>query len=153
MATAHALPDGPKVRIAVKGAPAEVLALCATEMRGGAPVPLTEERRAAILRENDRMADAALRVLGLAMRDVDADEVAEDAIPVHDLAWLGLAGMADPVRPGIAALVRALHGAGIHTVMMTGDQVPTARAVARPGGVSGWRPAGTAGRPAGRRSR
>lgn len=136
MATAHALPDGP-VRVAVKGSPTDVLALCGTELRGGQAVPLSDARRAALLRENEAMADAALRVLGLATRDAAPDEVAEDAIPVHDLTWLGLAGMADPVRPGIAALVGTLRAAGIHAVMMTGDQVSTARAVARQLGLAG----------------
>ena len=136
MATAHALPDGP-VRVAVKGNPAEVLALCGTEMRGRQAVPLSDARRAALLRDNEAMADAALRVLGFAFCDAAPDEVAEDAIPVHDLTWLGLAGMADPVRPGIAALVGTLRAAGIHAVMMTGDQVPTARAVARQLGLAG----------------
>jgi Ca2+-transporting ATPase len=45
--------------------------------------------------------------------------------------------MADPVRPGIRPLMSALHGAGIHTVIMTDDQVPTARAVARQLGLNG----------------
>jgi len=140
MATAHTLPGGTgaaRVRVAVKGSPAEVLDLCGTELRDGEAHALTDARRAEILRKNGAMADAALRVLGFASRDVAADEVADDAIPVHDLTWLGLAGLADPVRPGIDALIRTLHGAGIHTVMMTGDQVPTARAVARQLGLAG----------------
>jgi len=135
MATSHTLPDdgtGPaQARVAVKGSPSEVLDLCGTELRNGVAQPLTDPRRAEILRENDGMADNALRVLGFAFRDVAAEEVSEATIPVHDLTWVGLAGLADPVRPGIDALIRTLHGAGIHTVMMTGDQVPTARAVAR----------------------
>ncbi len=142
MATAHTLPGhaaggAAKARIAVKGSPAEVLELCAAELRDGEAHPLTDARRAEILAENGAMADAALRVLGFASRDVAANEVTDDAIPVHDLTWLGLAGLSDPVRPGIGALIRTLHGAGVHTVMMTGDQVPTARAVARQLGLAG----------------
>ncbi len=142
MATAHTLPGdaaggAAKARIAVKGSPAEVLELCAAELRDGEAHPLTDARRAEILAENGVMADAALRVLGFASRDVAANEVSDDAIPVHDLTWLGLAGLADPVRPGIGALIRTLHGAGVHTVMMTGDQVATARAVARQLGLAG----------------
>lgn len=140
MATAHHLPHDAtgvaKARVAVKGSPAEVLELCTGELRDGQSRALTRARRAEILRENDAMADAALRVLGFAFRDTDRDEVAEDAIPVHDLTWVGLAGMADPVRPGVGALIQTLHGAGVHTVMMTGDQVPTARAVARQLGLA-----------------
>ena len=65
----------------------------------------------------------------------------KEAFPVAGLTWAGLAGMADPVRPRMAALMRTLHGAGVRTVMMTGDQVATAEAVARQLGLSNGAPA------------
>jgi Ca2+-transporting ATPase len=49
----------------------------------------------------------------------------------EDLTWLGLVGMADPIRDGVRALIKQLHGAGIDTIMITGDQSPTAYAVAQ----------------------
>ncbi len=140
MATAHrTASDGDDALVAVKGSPAEVLELCAWELRDGTRKPLTAQRRAAILRANDAMAADALRVLGFAFGEtselalLDGDDA---AVPVAGLTWIGLAGMADPVRPGMAALMRTLHGAGLRTVMMTGDQVPTARAVARQLGLA-----------------
>lgn len=149
MATAHrdrhppSLPDGGAVLIAVKGSPAEVLDLCAWELRDGARRPLTAERREAILRVNAAMATGGLRVLGFAFGSVpeeaglnDGDDANGGAVPVAGLTWIGLAGLADPVRPGMAALMERLHGAGLRTVIMTGDQVATARAVAKQLGLA-----------------
>ncbi|MFL5282609.1 MAG: HAD-IC family P-type ATPase [Rhodopila sp.] len=136
MATAHrrgSAAAGAAV-VAVKGSPAEVLELCARDLHDGLRQPLTAQRRAAILRANDAMAADALRVLGFAFGEVpDAALDAGDgaAVPVTGLTWVGLAGLADPVRPGMDTLMRTLHGAGLRTVMMTGDQVATAHAVAR----------------------
>ena len=145
MATAHrtasdASPEGDDALVAVKGSPAEVLELCAWELRDGTRKPLTAQQRAAILHANDAMATDALRVLGFAFGETSEPVVLDGddaAVPVAGLTWIGLAGMADPVRPGMAALMRTLHGAGLRTVMMTGDQVPTARAVARQLGLAG----------------
>ena len=81
----------------------------------------------------------SVRVLGFACKQIGEAEADEEAAAVTGLTWLGLAGMADPVRPGSAELMRTLHGAGIHTLIMTGDQVPTARAVARQLGLNGRR--------------
>ena len=145
MLTAHGRPDADDTALlAVKGSPAEVLDLCAWELRDGAPEPLSPERRTAILHTNERMASDALRVLGFAFGSAAIDMVAgadvELAAAATGLTWVGLAGMADPVRPGAEALLRALQGAGLRTVMMTGDQVATARAVAARLGLSGGAP-------------
>jgi P-type Ca2+ transporter type 2C len=127
-----------RLLVAVKGSPEDVLALCAWRLDGvGGRRPLTEEDRAAVLRTNTAMAGQALRVLGFAFRDDAPPVAAETSEATPDgLTWVGIAGLADPVRPGVAALTRALHHAGIRTVMMTGDQVATARAVARELGLA-----------------
>lgn len=138
MATAHRRPaddaaDG--ALVAVKGSPAEVLALCAWELRDGQRRRLTAARRDAIGRINATMASDALRVLGFAVGEAAESVLGQDdsaaTWPGTGLTWLGMAGMADPIRPGMSALIRTLHEAGLRTVMMTGDQVPTAMAVAR----------------------
>jgi Ca2+-transporting ATPase len=82
--------------------------------------------RESILRANDRMAGRALRVLGVAMRKHDGDAQNET-----DLVWLGLVGIADPLRPGVREAIHTIHRAGIRTVMITGDQSITAFAIAR----------------------
>jgi Ca2+-transporting ATPase len=135
MVTIHDDAEGRSL-IAVKGSPAEVLDRCAWWLEDGQQRPLTPEIRAAIEQVNTSMADEALRVLGFAFRQTEMAEPYEENGTI-ELTWAGLAGLADPVRPGIQELMGTLHSAGIHTLMMTGDQVPTARAVARQLGLSG----------------
>src|SRR5207248_6315435 len=118
--------------------PAEVLERCRFEMTArGHRHKLTPRRRAAIERQNEEMADRALRVLGFAYRETEARPSSGSDLPIEDLTWVGLAGMADPVRPGVNALMRKLHCSGIQTIMLTGDQSATARAVAAPIGLDG----------------
>jgi Ca2+-transporting ATPase len=127
------------VLVAVKGSPAEVLDRCAWEMADdGFARSLTPERRAMIERANAAMADDGLRVLGFAFRESDGDGTeAEGGNSVAaNLVWVGLAGLADPVRPGMRDLMATFHRAGLHTVMVIGDQAATARTVARQLGLS-----------------
>ena len=135
MATIHGRPGG-GLLVAVKGSPSEVLARCRWEMQpDGGRAPLTDARRDAILRGNDEMAGAALRVLGFAYAESNAATSPVD-LEVQDLTWVGLAGLADPVRPGMRELMAAFHRAGIRTVLVTGDQATTARTVAQELGLS-----------------
>jgi Ca2+-transporting ATPase len=112
--------------LAVKGSPLEVLGLCTWHIRRGEQVPLSEEDRWHIEAANEEMAGKAYRVLGLAL--ATGEEVRSLTEP-RDLVWLGLIGMADPIREGVAQAIQALHRAGIRTVMITGDQSPTAYAI------------------------
>jgi Ca2+-transporting ATPase len=84
------------------------------------------------------MAEQALRVLGIAYRELQAPaaNVEPDALQAEGLVWAGLVGLADPVRSGLPALMQKLHRAGIQTIMLTGDQSATARAVAEQVGLS-----------------
>jgi Ca2+-transporting ATPase len=86
------------------------------------------------------MAADALRVLGFAFGEApESARHREDVVSAAQsagLTWVGLAGLADPVRPSMPALMNRLHEAGLRTVMMTGDQVATARAVARKLGLA-----------------
>jgi Ca2+-transporting ATPase len=78
--------------------------------------------------ENDRMAGKALRVLGVAYNHIDESHNGNHEA---ELIWLGLVGMADPIRRGAKELIADFHHAGINTVMITGDQSPTAYAIAK----------------------
>ena len=113
--------------VAVKGAPEEVLQR-STLILGlnGHPRRLTPKLRREILTANARMADQAMRVLGLAF-----SEPADGASPHDDLTWVGLVGMADPIRPGVRESIAACQRAGMRIVMLTGDQSGTAIAVGR----------------------
>jgi Ca2+-transporting ATPase len=113
--------------VAVKGSPSEVLAMCRWQSRDDKRVPLSETDRSCIVAENDKMAGAALRVLGIAYCELKTVE--RHAHVDRDLVWLGLVAMADPIRNGVADAIRAFHRAGIDTVMITGDQPLTASAV------------------------
>ncbi|WP_246657208.1 HAD-IC family P-type ATPase [Methylocystis sp. B8] len=125
MSTLHEAGDGPRI-LCVKGDPVEVLARCATRRTANGVTPLDEAARRAILKANERMAGDALRVLGVAISEAGGDPRDE-----RDLIWLGLAGMANPIRPSVAPALRQLHRAGVRTVMITGDQSATAFAIAR----------------------
>jgi P-type Ca2+ transporter type 2C len=127
MSTLHTTPDGGR-RLAVKGSPAGVLELCRWQFRNGERIALTEAERLRIETENERMAGEALRVLGVACA-VSRDGQMEDL--ESELTWVGLVGMEDPIREGVMELIQAFHGAGMETVMITGDQSPTAYAVAK----------------------
>ncbi|MNS64116.1 Calcium-transporting ATPase 1 [compost metagenome] len=125
MLVAYALPD--QTVAFVKGAPDEVLARCATSRDEHGGHPLGEEERACWLRRNREMADAALRVFGVAIKPV----APSDPDLERNWEWLGLIGMSDPPRPDAMRALKEAHRAGIRTVMITGDQAPTAVAIAR----------------------
>jgi Ca2+-transporting ATPase len=110
---------------AVKGNPADVLALCTRQFAGDTERELSEARAEAIRRQNAAMAARGLRVLGFAYRVLDAGRVAES------LVWVGLVGIADPLREGAAEVIARLRRAGVETAMITGDQRPTALAIGR----------------------
>lgn len=112
-------------RVAVKGAPDEVLALSSDAAAGEGALPLDAGRRRAILDANDGLARQGLRVLGVAARDG-----ALAGAEVGALTWLGLVALADPVRAEAREAIDTFHRAGIRTVMITGDQPATAVAVA-----------------------
>jgi Ca2+-transporting ATPase len=120
---------------ALKGAPGSgVLDLCGTYVdESGASRPLDDTVRKRILALNEEMADRALRVLALAEKRLEsapADGAVPDALLADGYTYLGLVGMIDPPRPEAGEAVRRAHEAGIRTVMLTGDQVNTARAIA-----------------------
>lgn len=123
--------------LAVKGSPEEVLSMCEAQIRNGRRVRLSDKTRDAIMTANDRMAGDALRVLGVAYRELDEDRMPRKT---GKLVWLGLAGMADPMREGMDTLIAQFHQAGINTVMITGDQAATAQAIGKQLGLSGDKP-------------
>ncbi len=130
MSTIHQTHENQQI-VAVKGNPVEVVQICQGWMQNGQVVPLTEEDKQAIAIENDRMAGKALRVLGLAYSYIDEAKNGKNDEYESDLIWLGLVGMADPIRKGAKELIGDFHEAGIDTVMITGDQSPTAYAIAK----------------------
>jgi Ca2+-transporting ATPase len=138
MLTVERAPDG-SVLVALKGAPAVVLDACTHYVaRDGTRRALDAETRTSLLRANRAMADRALRVLALADKQLPADAQAE-AVSDDETGYtfLGLLGLNDPPRAGVAAAVAQARAAGLRGVMLTGDQLNTAQAVARELRLSG----------------
>ena len=134
MSTIHKLEKG-YVQY-TKGAPDELLKRCTHYEKDGQILPLDEKAKAEILAQNKAMADQALRVLAAAERRYD--EMPQDQSPAaleHDLTFLGLAGMIDPIRPEVTAAIAESKTAGIRAVMITGDHRDTAVAIAKQLGI------------------
>lgn len=125
---------GEQTAIYTKGAPELLLERCAFEQRPNEVVPLSPPRREEILQQSRALADRALRVLGLAWREVDENLKTHGE---HDLIFVGLAGMIDPPREAARIAVAKCKAAGIRPVMITGDHPATALAVARQTGIAG----------------
>ncbi len=115
-----------------KGAPDEVLKKCALISENGVVRPLTDEDRTMILSENKAMADGALRVLAAAYRDWQALPERFEADHLEtELVFLGLYGMIDPVRTEVKPAIEECRRAGIRPIMITGDHIDTAVAIAK----------------------
>jgi Ca2+-transporting ATPase len=139
------LADG-RYRLLVKGAPEVVLAQCTTTV----PEPtcvlsldtLPDSSKGAISSAVSRYASLSFRTLGFAYRDFDEwpslqqqeqQPLLEDVF--DSMTWLAVVAIQDPVRPGVAAAVRTCHRASVAVKMVTGDNVETARAIARECGI------------------
>ncbi len=128
-------PSGAYVQY-TKGAPDEVLKRCTTMLTEKGVEPLTDEDRSVILAENKAMADEALRVLCAARREWPEKPSSEEASYLEqDLCYIGLCGMIDPVRVEVASAVKEAQQAGIRVVMITGDHIDTAVAIAKQLGI------------------
>ena len=132
MVTLHGPAQG-GLLLTVKGRPQEVLARCTRWHDGSRVVALTPARRRQLLAQNDELAAAGDRVLALAVRRQSGRQLGK----TRELVWLGLVGLADPVRAGIAESIARFKAAGIRPVMLTGDQLGTAQAVAERIGLDG----------------
>ena len=121
----------PPIVAFVKGAPDIILDHCSHIQRAGVPVALTEDRRREVLEQNRDMASNALRVLGVAYRPLAEVPESPRAEQVErDLIFVGLLGMIDPARPEVVEAVKVARGAGLKSIMVTGDYKDTAEAIA-----------------------
>jgi len=139
MATFHRTDDG--FRVAVKGAPQAVLQACDREARNGGSADgrgardetLSNESRGRWREQAEALAAEGLRVLAFAEKTTDSEE----AEPYEDLCLLGLIGLLDPPREGVREAIDTCQRAGVHAVMVTGDQPATAKAIAEAVGMIG----------------
>ena len=121
-----------------KGAPDEVLRVCTSYFKDGKAVALTDAARADILAENKKMAGKALRVLAAALKphETEPTSFAPEDLETG-LCFIGLTGMIDPVRPEVKDAIEQCRTAGIRPIMITGDHIDTASAIARELGILG----------------
>ncbi len=120
-----------------KGGPDVVLARCTKFHTAEGDVPMTDELRAKIMEQNKAMADDALRVMAAARvnhgKTAPASYAAADL--EKDMVFIGLCGMIDPVRPEVKDAIKEAHEAGMNVVMITGDHIDTAVAIAKELGI------------------
>lgn len=134
MVTVHRTPEGRLVMF-VKGAPSTLLAASSSLVCATGVTPLTTDDRARLDKLNQDLADAGLRVLGLAYRDLPDGQSANDADATNQLVFVGLVGMTDPLREEAKVAIATCREAGIRSVMITGDQQNTAAEIARQLGI------------------
>ena len=131
MTVVNELENG-KYRIITKGAPEILLNICDNYEENNNINKISNTFLSNIKNKNEKMAKNALRVLGVAYLDVDImpKEITSDFIE-KGLTFIGLIGMIDPPRKGVKEAVLACRRAGIKTVMITGDHITTAKAIAK----------------------
>lgn len=125
MATWNQLPED-HYRVNVKGAPGAVIGASSSEMVNDTVKPLTDERRQQWVELNRELAAKGLRIIALAIKEVSSI----DGSPYNELTFVGLAALSDPPREDVRPAIERCFKAGIRVVMITGDQVDTARYIA-----------------------
>ena len=134
MSTVHSV-NGKFVQY-TKGAPDEIFKKCTHALVGGKVVPITDEILKKAADENTRMGNKALRVFAVAFKEYDvAPEVYDSQSLECDMIFIGLTGMIDPVRPEVKDAIVECRHAGITPIMITGDHINTAKAIARELGI------------------
>jgi len=134
MSTVHAF--NKKFRQFTKGAPDEILKKCTHAWVDGKVVPLTQEILDQAAQENTRMGNKALRVFAAAFKDYDTEPDAYEAGTLeNNMIFIGLTGMIDPIRPEVKDAIVECRNAGIKPIMITGDHINTAKAIARELGI------------------
>ena len=134
MTTIHK--NGSSYRVITKGAPDVLLKRCNRYQDGKRVLSLTNNKISEFEEKNNKMANDALRVLAVAYYDVDdiPKEIDSNSIE-NNLIFAGLVGMIDPPREGVKEAVKICRRAGIKTVMITGDHIVTAKAIAKDLGI------------------
>ena len=140
MTTIHKI--GNKYRIITKGAPDVLLQKCTkqidsiSEMTNQYNIKIKSLENLKIQSDNRQMAQKALRVIAVAYKDVDTLPNKIDSQNIeNNLTFVGLIGMIDPPRDGVKEAVQVCKNSGIKTVMITGDHLETAKAIAKDLGI------------------
>lgn len=136
MTTIHKIKTG--YRIVTKGAPDVILKRCSNYYSNSNTYTLNRSNLSSIESNNEKMANEALRVIAVSFKDVDSLPRNIDSNSIEkDLNFVGLIGMIDPPREGVFEAILTCKKAGIKTVMITGDHILTAKAIASNLGILG----------------
>ncbi len=119
-----------------KGAPDEILKKCTKALVNGEVVDINDDILAKAAEENTRMGNKALRVFAVAFKEYTSEPAVYDSASLeNDMIFIGLTGMIDPVRPEVKDAIVECRSAGITPIMITGDHINTAKAIARELGI------------------
>ncbi|KAJ2781332.1 plasma membrane calcium [Coemansia javaensis] len=128
-----------RYRVHAKGASEIVLRACTQYVdKDGGVAELDDKVRAELLQRISAFANKALRTFALSYKeisDAELDACSADDAPLSSLVWIGVMGIQDPLRPGVHQAVEDCHRAGVIVRMITGDNIETARAIARDAGI------------------
>ena len=134
MSTIHK--DGNKYLVITKGAPDVILNKCKFYKYQGRIIELDNGTKRKIEQANEKMAEKALRVIAISYKEISSIPSKLDSKQIEDnLIFEGLIGMIDPPREGVKEAVATCKKAGIKTVMITGDHISTAKAIAKDLGI------------------
>lgn len=125
---------GGKYLVITKGAPDVLLSKCKDIVIKGTLTPLSTSKQSEIIKENETMANKALRVIAVGFKYLD-NLPSRNLDIENNLTFVGLAGMIDPPRVGVKEAILKAKNAGIKTVMITGDHILTAKAIAKDLGI------------------
>ncbi|WP_352400015.1 calcium-translocating P-type ATPase, PMCA-type [Anaerotignum sp.] len=130
MTTLHAMDNGTWMSV-TKGAPDILFDRCSKCLEGHAQVAFDGNKKSKARMQNGEMAAGALRVVAVAFREwKEKPDLTKENRVERDMVFVGMAGMIDPPRPEAAEAVALCKKAGIRPVMITGDHVLTAQAIA-----------------------
>ncbi|KMZ61440.1 Calcium-transporting ATPase 1 [Zostera marina] len=130
------LTEGGTTRVHCKGASEIILAACDKYLdSNGNTIPLDESTNQFFTETINGFANEALRTLCLAYMEIDGNFPPNDNIPLTGFTCIGIVGIKDPVRPGVKESVAICRSAGITVRMVTGDNINTAKAIARECGI------------------
>ena len=134
MSTVHSSKNG-AVQF-TKGAPDEILKKCTYADINGEILEMNDEIRNKIMEENTRMGNKALRVFAVAYKTYESAPAEYTAEALENgMTFIGLTGMIDPIRPEVKDAIVECRNAGIKPIMITGDHINTAKAIARELGI------------------
>lgn len=134
MSTIHKTNTG--YRVITKGAPDVIIGKCSKYKDGNLLKDIDGITKRKIEEKNLNMAQKALRVIAVAYKDISIIPNKVDSKTIeNDLTFVGLIGMIDPPREGVKEAVATCRRAGVKTVMITGDHIVTAKAIAKELGI------------------